>query len=392
MGRVQVIQSEFGGKISGIKIANYASVKKGEVLLELDNTENLASENIVRAEISTLKEELERISVLTDIVSSIDLDAYPKTKMPELDVDAALRKTWLNSYNVRKDLLSADVGALFSKLEEYQARFENLRNTVAVNAANIHRIDAAMTIWVERKQMLEELYIKGAVSRSNLLNVQEKYLSLEADRNVAETELAAGRSSELALIAEIHSWLADTRSTLLNRKVDAELQLEEYTQELTISKRRVEAARIRSPVDGMVTELKTFSVGSVVRTGEELMRIVPITQPVEVEAVYSNREMGFLRTGQHSRIKLDAYPFERFGTLDGTVTEISADSVGTSTGALAYKVRVLPDARGIEVNGELLPLRPGMTVEVDVITNDRTLISYFFAPIVKAVTDSLGEL
>lgn len=289
-------------------------------------------------------------------------------------------------------MLSAEISSLLSKVREYETRFEYLNGSVAVKSANIRRIDSAMEFWAERLQMTEEMYEKGAYSRSDLLNVQEQFVSLEAERSVVETELIVEKTNESGLIAEIQSWLASTRSTLLNRKVSVENQLEELSQELTISKRRMDAAIIRSPIDGMVTELITFTEGGVVQGGDEVMRIVPVEQPVEIEALFSNRDMGFLQTGQQSRIKLDAYPFERFGTLDGTVTEISADSVATPIGVLAYKVRVLPDSRGLEVNGELFPLRPGMTVEVDVITGDRTLISYFFAPIVKAVTDSLGEL
>lgn len=392
VGRVQVVQSEFGGKISEIDVANYQKVQKDEVLLEFDTTEFAARANIVRAAMTKLEDELGRIGALISVISDINLDAGSGKISSEHVAKFKFRTKKSASNNLHDDLLSAEIGSLLSKVREYETRFEYLDSSVAVKSANIRRIDAAIEFWAERLQMTEEMYAKGAYSRSDLLNVQEQFVSLEAERSIVETELIVEESNESRLIAEIQSWLASTRSTLLNRKVSVESQLEELFQELTISSRRMDAAIVRSPVNGMVTELITFTEGGVVQGGDELMRIVPIERPVEIEALFSNRDMGFLQTGQQSRVKLDAYPFERFGTLDGTVTEISADSIGTPTGVLAYKVRVLPDTRGIEVNGELLPLRPGMTVEVDVITSDRTLISYFFAPIVKAMTDSLGEL
>ncbi len=392
IGRVQAIQSEFGGRISEIKVSNYQEVEKDDVLLEFDNTEFVAKANIVRASIAKLEDELERIGALINVVSEINLDARSGEISSEHVAVNEFSTEKPASSALHDDLLSAEIGSLLSKVREYETRFEYLNSSVAVKSANIRRIDAAIEFWAERLQMTEEMYVKGAYSRSDLLNVQEQFVSLEAERSIVETELIVEESNESGLIAEIQSWLASTRSTLLNRKVSVENQLEELSQELTISKRRMDAAIVRSPISGMVTELITFTEGGVVQGGGEVMRIVPVEQPVEIETLFSNRDMGFLQTGQQSRIKLDAYPFERFGTLNGTVTEISADSIGTPTGVLAYKVRVLPEARGLEVNGELFSLRPGMTVEVDVITSDRTLISYFFAPIVKAVTDSLGEL
>jgi len=121
------------------------------------------------------------------------------------------------------------------------------------------------------------------------------------------------------------------------------------------------------------------------------MRIVPTDVAVEIESTFSNQDIGFMDIGQTANIGLDAYPSERFGFVKGQVVDIAADSTEVETGQWGYTVRVSPNSTALDAGAESLALRPGMTATVNVTTDKRRLISYFFAPIVDTVQNALGE-
>ncbi len=121
--------------------------------------------------------------------------------------------------------------------------------------------------------------------------------------------------------------------------------------------------------------------------GAELLRIVPDSSSVEFDALFSNQDIGFMAIGQKANIRLDAYPSERFGH----VADMAADSTEISDGKWGYVVRIFPEAGFIQIGGKRLPLRPGMTATIDVTTENRRIISYFFAPILRTIENALGE-
>ncbi|XAT58968.1 HlyD family efflux transporter periplasmic adaptor subunit [Rhodobacteraceae bacterium IMCC1335] len=146
-----------------------------------------------------------------------------------------------------------------------------------------------------------------------------------------------------------------------------------------------------APMDGRIDQLKVFTVGAIAISGEEFLRVVPKDQEFEIEAQFSNNNIGFISIGQVVNIDLDAYPSERFGYLKGTVTDVAADSSEIGDGNWAYIVRVKPHSRYLKSVNYLHKARPGMTGRIDIITDKRRLISYFFAPIIEVLQKSIGE-
>ena len=112
---------------------------------------------------------------------------------------------------------------------------------------------------------------------------------------------------------------------------------------------------------------------------------------MEIEAIFTNNDIGFVEIGQQANINLDAYPSERFGFVTGIVTDVAADSTEATEGVWAFDVRITPEGRKLTNGSEQFVLRPGMTAAVDITTDKRRLISYFFAPIVAAIQSALGE-
>ena len=294
-------------------------------------------------------------------------------------------------YTEQSRLLSAEVDDLQAAMSQITARIIANDQSVSVTQANIERIEAAIAIQTERMQVAQGLLDRGTSSRSTFLDVQESFIALEKEREVYLRELDQKRSQETSLLAEQRSVITAQRNRLLQRRSEIEARLATLEEQLRTAERRVIAAQLTAPMDGVVDQLDVFTIGAVARGGEQILRVVPEDQDVEIEAIFTNNDIGFVELGQQANINLDAYPSERFGFVTGVVSDVAADSTEAAEGVWAFEVRIMSDENKLTSGSEEFALRPGMTGTVDITTDKRRLISYFFAPIVETIQKSLKE-
>ncbi|GGI85775.1 hypothetical protein GCM10009332_23830 [Shewanella gelidii] len=150
-----------------------------------------------------------------------------------------------------------------------------------------------------------------------------------------------------------------------------------------------------SPVDGVVEELVIASIGGVVTPAQELLKIVPISergkQQLEVEAGLLNKDIGFDHTGQVVEIKVDSFPFTKYGVIDGEVTDISADASEHEQLGLLFPLKASLATGRIKVNGKWINLKPGMSVTVEIKTGTRRLMEFLLAPLMRGVSEGARE-
>lgn len=166
-------------------------------------------------------------------------------------------------------------------------------------------------------------------------------------------------------------------------------------QDLFKATDRAQVQTLRAPVDGTVQQIKVHTVGGVVTPAQELMTVVPAQALLQVEAKLPNKDIGFVDAGQIAEIKVDAFPFTRYGTIDGTVATVSLDAIkdeDSPAKEFVFPIRVALAADSILVeNGKRVPLTPGMTVLAEVKTGKRTLIEYVLAPLKRYRAESGRE-
>lgn len=171
---------------------------------------------------------------------------------------------------------------------------------------------------------------------------------------------------------------------------EEEARAKSLAEELTKADQRQSLQRIVAPVDGVVQQLQVHTIGGVVEPAQQLMQVVPDGVAVEIEARILNKDIGFVREGQDAVIKMEAFPFTRYGTLEGRVTEVSDDAIEDEKQGLLFTARIaVPEAR-LQVDDKILPLSPGMLASVEIKTGSRTLMEYILSPIMKA-TDEAGR-
>jgi hemolysin D len=149
--------------------------------------------------------------------------------------------------------------------------------------------------------------------------------------------------------------------------------------------------KLIAPVAGTVQQLAIHTEGGVVTEAQPLMAIVPDEQQAEVEAVLENRDVGFVQPGQRAVIKVETFPFTRYGTIEGEVAFVSQDAVADEKKGLVFQARVKLKHAELKVDERIVPLSPGMAVTAEIHTGERRVIEYFLDPIRKTVNESLAE-
>lgn len=177
---------------------------------------------------------------------------------------------------------------------------------------------------------------------------------------------------------------AEARAKVLGDLAKAQSKASLRAEELVKSQQRGRLQRLVSPVDGTVAQLAVHTIGGVVEPAKPIMVIVPKGGNLVAEVKLLNRDAGFVRAGQNVAVKLEAFPFTRFGTVPGHVETISSDAVEDERLGLVYAARIRLDRASIDRGDRVVPLTPGMAVTADIRTGGRSIMSYLISPIDEA--------
>lgn len=349
MTRVQVIQPEFAGRITGIHVRNGHHVEKGTLLVAFDPTEAAASVHALERELDQLMIERTRIKTLLGFIERTADGASPDVKqvLARFAEDHAGLDD--SAYFVeQRALMAAEIAELQDGLAQIASQREVNTKAQAVVHANIARIEAAIAMQSERLRMSEQLRERGTTSQSAHLDVLEAFVALEKQIDVQRRELDEKASQNLALDTERQQLLSTLRSRHTQRRAEIESRMLAAKEELRVAERRLAGTKLVAPVEGIVDRLKVHTIGGVAQTGDELMRIVPANGGVEVEAIFSNADIGFLARQQQATVNLDAFPAERFGFVKGKVVDVSADATELDAEKWGFVVRITLDAFYLE--------------------------------------------
>jgi len=190
---------------------------------------------------------------------------------------------------------------------------------------------------------------------------------------------------------EWSSLKAERDKDIASKMVDDRKSLQGYEEELKKAELKSRQSTIVSPVDGRVTQLSVHTVGGVVTDAQSLMIIVPDGTTLEVEAWAANKDIGFLKLGQQAEVKLETFNFQRYGTIDATVTEISADATDDKDKGRVYRIMLQLQQQEMQMAGGNVPLSPGMSATVEIKIRQKRIIEFFLDPFRKYKSEALRE-
>ncbi|MBK8158160.1 MAG: HlyD family type I secretion periplasmic adaptor subunit [Rhodospirillaceae bacterium] len=375
--KVKVIQHLEGGTIASIFVNDGELVEEGAELLAVELGLNSANSEELQARLDSLA--LTRVRLMAESSGSpLQLPADLVTRRPDL---AAAEES---AYKARQTELRNRIESAQQRVRQQELAVTELQATYSATATDLDMSN-------------KNLAMSADLLRDGLTSKME-HLQREREAKLLEGKLSALRSTipkAKAALEEAQHNLNDEKLRFNSNslaelgKVEQDISAtnEMFLEASTQASRKI----IRSPVAGIVKNLRFHTIGGVIGPGDPIMEIVPVNDNVVIEARLRPEDSGIVTLGQPVRIKVSAYDFVRFGTISGTLSYIGADSVADSEGHTYFQVMVTPDRAYLGDTPGQYPIRPGMTTTVDIRTGNRTVLEFLLKPVMRLRYDSLHE-
>jgi hemolysin D len=352
-------------------------VRKGDALATLDPTFSEADAAQLRGKIKSLVVQIERLEAELD-----DGPYEPKI----LDDEARLQSTiWTRRTEQNR-----------AKLASYNQQIRHVEAEMATKSADREALEVRLAVAKELEGMRAFLMQKEIGSKVNYLDAKGQRLQIEremqlAANNVTELEQELERDK-----AEKAAYLAEFRQKTAEELVQARRDHDAAVKQLDKAARRNDVTVLTAPEDAIVLEVAQRSVGSVMKEAEALYTLVPLDSPLEAEVSVEGLDVGHVETGAEARLKLEAWPFQKHGTLFGKLRIVSDDSLTPdpkkdSQQRPYYKARVEVTATNLRNVPRSFRLIPGMAVTAEIKAGDRTILSYFLYPLLRGLDESIRE-
>jgi hemolysin D len=436
----KVVEPLEAGKVAAIHVQVGQSVKAGDLLVELDPTEANADTrsagdalNAGLAEIDRRRYAIEAIRARAaeemrrgsqrDVAGGPDsaetvkgIDSAVEELLGQSDPKIPWEQSLPDSFRLREEaVLRADLAQLsdsLKALDKQMAQKLATQKRLNMSIAFQHNLMDTLNQRVSTRQQAIDLNVG---SKINLYDAKE-----QLERSQAQLASDEGQLIETdAALKELESEKAKTFSQFIadneNKLAEASRKADEARQALAKATARLAQTRLTAPIDGVVQQSAVTTVGQVVTTGQQLAVITPAGGMLQVEALVANLDIGFIKFGQEAVIKIDAFPFTRFGVLHGKVIKIASASVSeqaakrtladpttanvaptlaTAPGqpeSFVFPVTVALDETSINADGATIPLTPGMTATVEIKTDSRRVIDYLLSPLAQVASEAARE-
>ncbi len=368
-GHVKVIQPRELGIVKAIYVREGQSVRKGDRLVELD-------ESAVQADIAQLIDEKNFVSRQIQRLQWLARQQDAGGDLPDDWDDPVLRSQWREYQDRLKTLRSEKNKAQ----AEYQASKQQTEKLAAI-----------LPIITQRSANEQKLVDRHLFPKQQHLETEQQRLTVLYDLKTQQNRVRQLKETLAEIAAKISHTRHEFAKTNLEKQEKAEHKTGKITQELIKARARLKTHHLVSPIDGVVQQLSVHTLGGVVTPAQELMVIVPESAGLEIEAYVENKDIGFVREGQTVAVKLEAFPFTKYGVLDGEIKDLSEDAISDEDKGLIYKARVSLKQTVIPVEGKMVKLGPGMAVSCEIKTGQRRVIEFFLAPLIKYQQESIRE-
>lgn len=372
--QLQVLQSLDGGVVEQILVHEGDKVEAGQLLLMVDPTRANSAVADSAAQGIALEARVARLRALAQGTTFL-----PPT--PGNDSERAIIDGERKLYDSRVSELQTQVSIVHQQLAQHE---QELAEMQAKRATAQH----ALELSTQELNQTRPLLATGAVSEVDILRLERDTSKNKGDVDQAAAQI--GRAQ--AMIQESTRKIQETELAFRNEAgrdlAEAAGKLNALNQGAAGLTDRVDKAAVKSPVRGRIQRLLANTVGGVVQPGKDIVEIVPLDDSLVLDARVQPRDIAFIHPGQKANVKFTAYDFSIYGGLDATVENISPDTVIDEKGIAYYVVRVRTHLSSFD---EKLPIIPGMTAEVDILTGKKTVLSYLLKPVLKVKSYALRE-
>ncbi|NHO87045.1 HlyD family type I secretion periplasmic adaptor subunit [Pseudoteredinibacter isoporae] len=374
--QVKVVQHQEGGIVAELFVREGQTVKAKEPLLRLDDTQFSSSLREADVTLDQLKAKAARLSYEAD-----------GADFPELPIEGVGETVW-----------SQERALYLSRQEEQNSKDQVLAQQVTQRRQELNELKArrdqhqrSYRLLDQELQISKPLVSSGAMSQVELLRLERQVNDLYGELKGAELAIPRAQSSLQEARDKLQGAQLAFRNESRKELADVRLELQRLSESSGALEDRVDRTLVISPVAGTIKQVMVNTIGGVIQPGMDLIQIVPTEDSLLVEAKIRPTDIAFLHPGQEAIVKFTAYDFSIHGGLKGKVTHISPDTIVDEEGESFYTVRVETEKAFLGSEQEPLPIIPGMTVSVDILTGEKTVLDYILKPILKTKQLALRE-
>jgi hemolysin D len=399
-GRTKVVQAPAlnpgeSGVVKTIAVEEGQHVAQGQLLIELDATEIGADRVKLAQQLAQIRLDIARLRSILGLPGGELIDNPPQGTDPLM---------LMLAQSLKRSQLAGEA----EKLASFDREVERQQAEARANQSEIRKYDEILPLQIDRAMAKQTLLQKGLTPKMEMLTIQQSLIEMQRNRDAAQAHLSEAKSQIASIQRQKAQAEEEFKRDRLKELADAESQASALDQELKKADERQRLKSITAPVAGTVQQLAVHTLGGMLQPGQALLAIVPDDSGIEIEAMIQNQDIGFVAEGQEAVIKLDAFPFTRYGTVPGKIKIVSEDAVGGggsqqegmpsevrsakegSSNQLLYAARVTLDSTTMVVDGKEVKLAPGMAATVEIKTGRRKLIEYLLSPLLR-MTDEAGR-
>jgi hemolysin D len=388
--RTKTLQPLEASVVKRVLVKDGDVVQAGQVLVELDATNAAADGANVQEQLSMAISEERRSTALIKALrtghGSLVLPPLPLGEGGGEGRSAGIKHQPRDGAQLQAEW--SDITAKLGKLDAEQARRQA---ELATMRELIKKLEATLPIAAQREADFKGLAEQGFMSSHAGQDRTRERIEQERDLATQQAKLveaqAALRESENTRSA----YVAETQRALSDRQAQAASKRQQFTQERSKTEQRSRLTQMTAPVAGTVQQVAIHTEGGVVTPAQVLMVIVPKDAEVTAEVVIDNKDIGFVNAGQTVAVKLETFPFTRYGTVEARVKSVTADAVNDEKKGAIFPAVLSLGQSSINVDGKRIALSPGMNVTAEIKTGKRRVIEYLLSPVQKTVTESMGE-
>lgn len=379
--RTKMIQPFETAIVKAIHVRDGDKVSAGQTLIELDATDASADTERVANDLITAKLQATRARAL--------LSAYTTTNtLPRLGALSGIAP-------IR---LQAEQRLLEGQYSEYRAKLSQLDADIAKREAELQatrelltKLERTAPIARQRADDYKNLLMQNFVSKHGYLEREQQRIEQEGDLASLGSKTTELSAALLETTQQRRALTAEAKRIALDTLNEAEQKIVSATQELIKAEQHGKLLRLTAPVSGTVQQLAVHTVGGVVTPAQPLMIIVPQEQSLEVEAFIENKDIGFVFAGQDAEVKIETFPFTKYGTIPAKVIDVSSDAINDEKRGLIYSARVKLSRSTVQLEQKTVNLSPGMAATAEIKTGRRRVIEYFLSPLMQYKDESLRE-
>ena len=384
--KIKTIQSLDGGIISEILIKEGSIIKIGQPLMKIDTTRFEAS----------LEENKQTFYHL--LVTKARLEIESKLNLtediPEIKYsDEILANANVFAMNDRK-LFTSRMEELKSTIKTFKIQLKQKEQEINELSSKATQLKISIALIREESVTMEQLVERKSKSKVDLLKIKRELAQLEGELQGTYASIPKAKyaieEAENKIVEKLKIFKSEASNEL--QKINTEIK--KYESKLVADEDKLDKTVLISPVDGIVKQINVNTIGGVVKSGMDLIEIVPQSDILLVEAKIDPKDIAFINPNQKAIVKITAYDFSIYGGLEGKIIEISADSIvdkNDKNQSSYYKIVIKTEQNYLEKNKQKLPIIPGMISTVDIVTGKKSILDFLLKPILKTKENSLHE-